>query len=73
MKNKLLIAMLLASLTLTACGKDQASNTDEKADTKVEQPAEEKTIEENTASEESSDETVKIKDLTGEVEVRKNP
>lgn len=73
MKNKLLIAMLLASLTLTACGKDQASNTEEKAETKVEQPAEEKTSEENTASEESSDETVKIKDLTGEVEVRKNP
>lgn len=73
MKNKLLIAMLLASLTLTACGKDQASNTDEKAETKVEQSAEEKTSEENTASEESSDETVKIKDLTGEVEVRKNP
>lgn len=73
MKNKLLIAMLLASLTLTACGKDQASNTDEKAETKVEQSAEEKTSEDNTASEESSDETVKIKDLTGEVEVRKNP
>lgn len=73
MKNKLLIAMLLASLTLTACGKDQAKNTDDAAETKVEQPAEEKTSEENTASEETSDKTVKIKDLTGEVEVRKNP
>lgn len=73
MKNKLLIAMLLASITFTACGKDQAPKTEEKAETKVEQPAEEKTSEENTSSEEAKDETVKIKDLTGEVEVRKNP
>lgn len=79
MKNKLLIAMLLASLTLTACGNDQAKKTEDMAETKVEESAEEKTSDENEASkeeatgEETSNETVKIKDLTGEVEVRKNP
>ena len=42
MKNKLLIAMLLASLTLTACGNDQAKKTEDMAETKVEESAEEK-------------------------------
>ena len=82
MKNKLLIAMLLASLTLTACGNDQAEHIDEKSETKVEDTAsenssEEKSSKENQTEEESAkdatDETVTIKDLTGDVEVRKNP
>ena len=79
MKNKLILAMLLASLTLTACGNDQAKQTEDKAETKVEEAAKPQTSEENEASkeeatgEETSNETVKIKDLTGEVEVRKNP
>lgn len=79
MKNKLLIAILLASLTLTACGNDQAKKAEDMSETKVEESAEEKANDENDSSkeeatgEEISNETVKIKDLTGEVEVRKNP
>lgn len=81
MKNKLLIAMLLASLTLTACGNDQAEHIDDKSETKLEEttetnPSEDKDGKENKTeevAENSTDETVTVKDVTGEVEVRKNP
>ena len=67
MKNKLILTMLLASIILTACGKEQSQNMEKETETKLEE-----TVENNT-SEEVSQDTVKIKDLTGEVEVRKNP
>lgn len=67
MKNKLILTLLLASTILTACGKEQVQNTDKETETKMEE-----TVEGNT-TEEASEDTVKIKDLTGEVEVRKNP
>lgn len=86
MKNKLLIAMLLASVSLTAC-----TNEGDKAPeaTKQEEPAEntskEKDSTDKTSSEDKqestksekeaneSSETVKINDINGEVEVKKNP
>lgn len=67
MKNKLILTMLLASIILTACGKEQSQNMEKETETKLEE-----TVENNT-SEEVSQDTVKIKDLTGEVEVRKKP
>ena len=57
MKNKLLVLVLLVSLILTACTHKQGQNGNDKDETTTE----------------SSVENVKIKDLTGEVEVRKNP
>ncbi|WP_311492097.1 ABC transporter substrate-binding protein [uncultured Anaerococcus sp.] len=72
MKNKLIIAMLLASLTLTACNKEAAKDIEDKAESQVEQAAETK-ADEKDKGEEVSDEKVTIKDLTGEVEVKKNP
>ncbi len=73
--------MLLASLTLTAWGNDQAEHIDEKSETKLEEttetnPSEDKDGKENKTEEvpeNSTDETVTVKDVTGEVEVRKNP
>ena len=57
MKNKLLVIALLLSLILTACSNKQGQDVNTKDETTTE----------------SSVENVKIKDLTGEVEVRKNP
>ena len=57
MKNKLLVLVLLVALILTACTHKQGQNGNNKDETTTE----------------SSVENVKIKDLTGEVEVRKNP
>lgn len=57
MKNKLLVIALLLSLMLTACSNKQGQEVNTKDETNAE----------------SSTDTVKIKDLTGELEVRKNP
>ncbi|WP_311487894.1 ABC transporter substrate-binding protein [uncultured Helcococcus sp.] len=57
MKNKLLVIALLLSLILTACSNNQGQDVNTKDETNAE----------------SSVDTVKIKDLTGEVEVKKNP
>lgn len=86
MKNKLILAMLLASLSLTACQNDGA---DKKEETKQETPAAEEKAEDSAKKEEApadekaddkkeeaastDSETVKVKDITGEVEVKKNP
>ncbi|WP_103980930.1 siderophore ABC transporter substrate-binding protein [Helcococcus massiliensis] len=57
MKKKLLVIALLLSLMLTACSNKQGQEVNTKDETNAE----------------SSTDTVKIKDLTGELEVRKNP
>lgn len=78
MKNKLLIAMLLASISLSACGngaekeapKEEAAQTEQQVQPEEAAKDENKEDAKDTASDSA---TVKIKDLTGEVEVKKNP
>lgn len=81
MKNKLIIAMLLASLTLSACG-NEAANEGGSKDTKQEEvqsedaKSEDKKADEEksqSAEDSNSHETVTIKDINGEVEIKKNP
>ena len=64
MKKKLLIGILLVSFSLTACGNEANKEVSKEETVQTEQVQHEDAL--DTA-------TVKIKDLTGEIEVRKNP
>lgn len=72
-KNKLLQAMLIASLVLTGCGnsgKDEPKDDENKKVSQA-QGVSKKEVKEDEAEQSSS--TVKIKDIHGEVEVARNP
>ena len=72
-KNKLLQAMLIASLVLTGCGNSgkDAHKADENKEVSQAQGVSKKEVKEDEAEKSSS--TVKIKDIHGEVEVARNP
>ncbi len=73
-KNKLLRAMLVASLVLTGCGNSGEEAPKAEENKEAIQTDESSNLEDskNEEAKESSD-TVKIKDIHGEVEVKKNP
>lgn len=72
-KNKLLQAMLIASLVLTGCGNSgkDAPKADENKEVSQAQDVSKEEVKEDEAEQSSS--TVKIKNIHGEVEVARNP